>query len=179
MRLKRNFVRLFIGMVLALPSWSQVISTVGSSSAWGGPLGVKLDAAGNIYVADYLGHSVYKIDSQANITTIAGKSTAAGNSGDGNAATSALLVGPSAAVVDAAGNMYIADLLDSRIRKVSPTGIITTLVGGGAGFVDGPSASARVNGPLDLALDKAGNLYVVDYFNYRIRKITPSGVVST
>ncbi|HYL35056.1 MAG TPA: hypothetical protein VEV17_03990 [Bryobacteraceae bacterium] len=175
----RNTVGLFLGMALVLPSWSQVIGTVGGSNAWGGPLGVKLDPQGNIYVADWAGHAVYKIDSHANITTVAGKPGFGGNSGDGNQATSALLVGPAAAVVDKSGNVYIADYSDSRIRKVSPSGIITTLVGSHAGFADGPSGSALVNGPLDLALDSAGNLYVVDSFNYRIRKITPNGTVST
>src|SRR5260370_5471344 len=145
MRLRRNFVRLFVGLVLAVPSWPQVFNTVGSSSAWGGPLGVKLDARGNIYVGDWGGHAVYRIDSQANITTVAGSTGKGGNSGDGNQATSALLVGPTAAVVDASGTMYIADLNDSRIRKVSPNGIITTLAGGGARFADRPSASDRVN----------------------------------
>ena len=181
MRLRRNFAWICAGLALAVPAWPQVINTVASSTTWGGPLGVKVDRAGNIYVADYAGHAVYKIDTQANTTVVAGTAAVGGGggAGDNGPATKALLTGPAGVAVDAAGNVYIADLLDERIRKVTPNGTITTLLGGKAGYQDGAAATALVSGPLDLALDSAGNLYVVDYFNYRIRKITPAGVVST
>jgi uncharacterized protein (TIGR03437 family) len=155
---------------------------VASSSAWTGVERATFDAQGNLYVVDWGGHAVYKVDTQAAITTIAGTPGRAGSTGDGAAATSATINGPTGVAVDAAGNVYIACLGDHKIRKVDIKGIITTYAGNGrAGFSGdgGPAASAMLNSPLDLIIDRAGNLYLLDYNNFRIRKITPAGVIST
>jgi uncharacterized protein (TIGR03437 family) len=184
MRLKKNLTWLFLGLAVLLPAQAPVptISTVGSNSTWGGPINVKLDGAGNMYVADWGGHAVYKIDAQANITTVAGSPGKAGSTGDGASATLATLNGPSGVAVAPDGTVYITCLGDNRIRKVSPNGIITTFAGTGRaafGGDGGPSTQASLDYPLDVIMDSAGNLYIADYGNYRIRKITPGGTIST
>jgi uncharacterized protein (TIGR03437 family) len=135
-----------------------------------------------MYVADYGGHAVYKIDRLANTTTIAGTPGKPGFSGDGGLATSALLNAPSSVAVDAAGNIYIAELNNARIRKIGTNGIITTFAGTGvAGFSgDGGQASAaKFNFMLKIMTDSQGNLYIDDYGNGRIREISTAGIVST
>jgi len=115
------------------------------------------------------------------ISTVAGNG-AAGFSGDGDPATSAQLYGPTGVAVDAAGNLYIADSSNNRIRKVTPGGVITTVAGNGsAGFSGdgGPATSAQLAHPNDIAVDTAGNLFIVDTNNNRIRKVTPGGVITT
>lgn len=115
------------------------------------------------------------------ISTYAGDGTK-GYSGDGGAATSAELAYPVGAAMDAAGNLYIVDLTNNRIRKVTPAGVISTYAGDGtAGFSGdgGPATSAQLNGPLGIGLDTAGNLYIGDSYNQRVRRVTPEGVIST
>ncbi|MDO7848010.1 NHL repeat-containing protein [Hymenobacter sp. M29] len=110
-------------------------------------------------------------------------STLAGNGTFGfvdGAGTAAQFNGPDGVAVDGQGNVYVADNANSSIRKITPTGVVTTLAGNGtSGFADGPLAAARFYGPGDVAFDGQGNLYVADYDNQRIRKITPGGIVST
>ena len=116
-----------------------------------------------------------------NITTIAGNHTA-GYSGNGAAATAASLNDPFGVAADAAGNVYVADVVNHCIRKITPSGIITTIAGTGIqGFSGdgGPGTAAQLHGPCGVAVDASGNVYVADDFNNRIRKITPSGVIST
>jgi sugar lactone lactonase YvrE len=117
---------------------------------------------------------------QNNIVTVAGSSAF---NGDGGTATAALLNGPRALAMDAAGNLYIADLPDNRVRKVdAANGIITTFAGtgtAGPGGDGGPRTSAQFNSPSGLAFDGTGNLYVGDTFNNRIRKIATTGLIST
>ena len=178
----RSVQTLILAFGLTLGLRAQIITTAAGSSAWGAPLDVALDAAGNLYVADYAGHAVYKIDRLANTTTIAGTTGKPGFSGDGGLATAALLSGPTSVAVDAAGNIYISESNNARIRKVGTNGIITTFAGTGiAGFLgDGGQASAaRFNFILKMMLDGQGNLYLCDYSNYRIRKISTTGIVST
>ena len=113
----------------------------------------------------------------ATVSTLAGN----GTSGyiDGSAAT-AQFYGPEGAAVDAQGNVFIADNGNSCIRKVTPAGVVSTLAGNPTpGLVNGPLAAARFNGPIDVAFDGQGNLYVADFGNNCLRKITPAGVVST
>jgi DNA-binding beta-propeller fold protein YncE len=115
---------------------------------------------------------IRKIDKAGTITTVAGKGLA-GYSGDGGVATSAQLSGPLDVAVDSAGNLYIADSGNCRIRKVSTSGTITTFAGGNSSLGDGgPATAAELNLPCGVAVDAAGNLYIADYNNHRIRKVS-------
>jgi trimeric autotransporter adhesin len=148
------------------------------------PTGVAVDAAGNIYFSDTVNHRVRKVATTGTITTFAGNGFP-DDEGDGGAATDAKLNAPRGIAVDAAGNVYIADTLNHVIRKVSPSGIITTVAGNanlGAGFSgDGKEAtSAQLNYPFDVAVDDVGNLYIADFLNSRIRKVAGSnGIITT
>ena len=174
---------------------SGVISTIAGNGACGfsgdggvaaaaqlnGVTGVAVDATGNIYIADAYNHRVRKISSSGTITTIAGNGTP-GYSGDGAQATLCNLYYAWSVRVDGSGNVFIADYGNNRIRKISNSGIITTVAGNGtAGFSgDGFAAtSAQLNSPQGLALDAAGNIFVSDKLNHRIRKINSSGIIST
>jgi uncharacterized protein (TIGR03437 family) len=143
------------------------------------PTGVALDAAHTLYIADELNQRIRIVaNSNQYITTIAGDGTA-GYSGDKGQATAAELSSPFAVVVDASGNIYIADSVNNVIRMVTPGDIITTIVGDnalGAGYSgDGGAANAaQLAGPSALALDGAGNLYIADTGNNRIRKVALS-----
>jgi hypothetical protein len=146
--------------------------------------GVATDSAGNLYIADWQNNRVRKVDAGTGvITTVAGNGTA-GFSGDGAAATSATLKGPTGVVVDSAGNLYIADQANNRVRKVDAgTGVITTVAGNGtAGFSGdgGLATNAAMFSPTDLTFDSAGNLYISDNANSRIRKVAVgTGVITT
>jgi uncharacterized protein (TIGR03437 family) len=145
------------------------------------PGGVAVDQVGNLYIADSGNDRIRKVTSAGVVTTIAGNGIR-GFSGDGGPATSASLHRPVGVAVDAAGNLYIADTKNDRIRKVSPGGIITTTAGNGVrGFsADGGSAtSASLNEPLHVAVDVGGNLYIADTKNQRIRKVSPGGIITT
>lgn len=141
--------------------------------------GVALDATGNIYAADFGNHTIRKISPDGSVATLAG---AAGNCGSNDGAgAAARFCAPYAAVVDNTGNVFVADTSNQTIRKIAPGGIVTTIAGspGSAGSVDGPSAAARFAIPAGIAVDRNGNIYVADFGNYSVRKITPNGTVST
>jgi sugar lactone lactonase YvrE len=145
------------------------------------PLGMAADAAGNLFFADTGNNVVRKITPEGLITTVAGNGTCC-FSGDGGPATSAQLNAPNAVALDAIGNLYIADANNNRIRKVTPNGVISTCAGTGTpGFSGdgGPANLAQLNGPLAVAFDQVGNLYIADMWNYRVRMVTPSGTIST
>jgi uncharacterized protein (TIGR03437 family) len=147
-------------------------------ASFNGLAGIAIDRAGNLYVADFFNQVVRKI-SGGTVTTVAGNGTL-GYNGDNIPATSAQLAGPTGIALDAAGNLYIADGYNNRIRKVSG-GIITTVAGNGtAGFSGdkGPATSATLRQPSDVALDSGGNLYIADYGNNRIRMVA-NGVITT
>ena len=115
------------------------------------------------------------------ITTVAGNGEA-GFSGDGGPATGARLLDPRDIALDAAGNMFIADATNRRLRKVSPNGIISTAAGTGSFRAlgdGGPAAIAELNFPTRMALDTSGSLYVAEVDGHRIRKISPEGIIST
>lgn len=156
-----------------------IITTVASQAG----AAIAMDAAGNIYLLDRetAGSFVRKIDSLGRVSIVAG---VAGNgyNGDNIPAATAALNGPSDIAVDAAGNLYIADGGNSRVRRVGADGIITTYAGSGV-FGDsgdgGPAADARFEGPRLLTFDPNGNLYIADDYPTRIRKVTPAGIIST
>ncbi len=149
-------------------------------AALSGPTTARTDAAGNIYIADTFNNRIRKVTLAGSINTLAGSSGS--QLGDGGPALTASLAFPSSVLADAAGNVLIADTFNSRIRKVTPNGIITTIAGNGnPGFSgDGGSAlAATFLFPEDLALDSAGNLFVQDTGNARIRVVASSGNIST
>ena len=146
------------------------------------PRGIAVDGAGNLYIADTWNDRIRKVDTAGVITTVAGSGTN-GFSGDSGAATSARLNYPYGVTPDGAGNLYIADSRNNRIRKVDTAGVISTVAGGGtAGAFSGDGAAAtaaRLNLPGSLALDALGNLYIADRLNHRIRKVDTAGVITT
>ena len=148
------------------------------------PFSVAVDSSGNLYIADVDNHRIRKVIAATGvITTLAGTGSQ-GNIGDNIAATSAFLGGPSGIVLDAFGNVYIADAGTDRIRKVTTaTGIITTVAGTGVYGYNGDNisaTSATLGHPSGVALDALGNLYIADQSNDRIRKVTAAtGLIST
>jgi uncharacterized protein (TIGR03437 family) len=151
-----------------------------TSAELNGPRGVTEDQFGNLYIAEYNGQRVRKVTPGGIITTLAGNGTQ-GYSGDGGPATSAELNGPYRVTVDLAGNVYIPDSSNCRIRKVSPNGTITTIAGNGVpGYSGdgGPATSAELTYPEAVAFDSAGNYYIADKANV-VRKVDPSGTITT
>ena len=145
------------------------------------PSGVAVDGAGNLYIADSANNRIRRVDAFGAITTVAGTGES-GYSGDGGPAVEAALNNPADVAVDSAGNLYIADLYNSRIRRVNRLGIITTVAGTGeSGYSGdgGPANQARLFGPTGLAVDSAGNLYIADSANNRIRRVDTAGTITT
>jgi hypothetical protein len=145
------------------------------------PGGVSVDANNNLYIADTQNNRIRKVTSAGVITTVAGNGQP-GYSGDGGPALSAALNGPAAVITDGVGNLYIADLANNRIRKVTPAGVVTTIAGNGQfGYSGdgGPAASASLANPAGLGLDAAGNVYIADTLNNRIRVVNSSQIIST
>ena len=152
-----------------------------TSAQLSSPLGVAVDSVGNLYIADAGNHRIRKVSPSGIINTAAG-SGEEDFSGDGGLATSASLNLPNRVTVDAAGNLYIADIGNSRIRSVSGAGIIRTVAGNGLFKFSGdggPATSATLNLPRTVAVDADGNLYIADSLSNRIRKVSPDGIITT
>ncbi|MBI2928427.1 MAG: hypothetical protein HYY24_22385 [Verrucomicrobia bacterium] len=157
---------------------------IGSEARFGsqfgsGPSGVAVDSADNVYAADTFNHTIRKITPDGVVTTLAGSPGQSGSAdGTGSAAR---FNQPFGVAVDSAGNVYVADQTNHTIRKITPTGVVTTLAGkaGQIGSADGTGSAARFKHPRGVAVDSVSNVYVADYRNYTIRKITPAGAVTT
>jgi sugar lactone lactonase YvrE len=149
------------------------------------PAGLALDNYGNLFIAEQGGSRVRRVSPAGLATTVAGNGDCPTNSnelGDGGPATATVLCVPAAVAVDSAGNLYIADNVYNVVRKVSTNGIITTVAGGagvGHGGDGGPATAAQLNEPSGLALDTSGNLYIADAANYRVRRVSPTGTITT
>jgi uncharacterized protein (TIGR03437 family) len=146
------------------------------------PGGVAVDAVGDLFVADTYNNRIRKVSASGIITTVAGGGVFAGFGGDGGLATAASLLLPNGVAVDAFGNLLIADTSNSRIRKVSTGGIITTVAGSGtAGFSGdgGLATAAQMSSPTGVLADASGNLFIADTGNQRIRKVSASGIITT
>jgi sugar lactone lactonase YvrE len=150
----------------------------GLAATFDAPSGVALDASGNLYVADTGNDTIRKVTPQAVVTTFAGLAGTPGNvNGPG---TAARFYQPYGVTVDAGGNVYVADTGNSEVRMITPAGVVTTVAGNGvSGYTDGTGTGAQFRAPRGVAVDSAGNLFVADTANCEIRKITPSGVVTT
>ena len=145
------------------------------------PLGAAYDLSGSFYISDKYNNRIRKVDASGIITTVAGNGSS-GYSGDGGFATNASLTSPAGAALDAAGNLYIADASNRRIRKVDTNGLITTVAGNGSSLYWGEGVVATNNGlnlPFAVTLDSIGNLYIAVVNDHRILKVDTYGLIST
>jgi sugar lactone lactonase YvrE len=155
------------------------VDGTGTDARFSMPIGLAVDAGENVYVADFGSNTIRKITVDQAVTTLAGTASLSG-SADGTGA-SARFNWPWGVAVDRSGNVYVTDRGNETIRRITSTGVVSTFAGsvGQPGSADGTGPAARFNKPNGLAVDGSGNVYVADWGNSTIRKITPAGVVST
>jgi len=159
----------------------------GNTATFATPHGIAIDAAGNLYVADSMNSRIRKVTQQGEVSTFAGSTKGFASPGSifgirkkvpsDETAIPVKFGMPRGVAIDAAGNLYVTGA--DSIHKISPNGKVSLLAGGEEGFADGVGSAARFNMPRGIAIDAAGNLYVADMWNHRIRKVTPNGEVST
>ena len=145
------------------------------------PTSVIVDSAGNVYFSDSSNQRIRRVGVDGNISTIAGNGLD-GFSGDGGLATAASMSFPLGLARDQSGNLYFTDANNNRVRKITPTGFISTFAGNGAGDFagdGGPAIKASLNIPSDVAFDSAGNMYIADSGNNRVRKVDSAGIITT
>lgn len=148
----------------------------GTAAQFNMPIGIVKDASGNLFVCDRDNHRIRKITPAGVVTTFAG-STSGFQDGTG---TAARFNQPYSITIDGSDNLYVGDRINHAIRKITPAGVVTTLAGNGSpGNTNGTGSAASFNEPLGVAADAAGNIFVADYINGLIRKVTPAGVVTT
>jgi sugar lactone lactonase YvrE len=169
------------GLVATLagdPATRGNVDATGNAARFNHPVGLAVDTAGSLYVADTFTHTVRKVTSGGIVTTVAGTNAISG-SADGSGAA-ARFSGPAGVAVDAGGTVYVADTGNSTIRKITASGVVTTLAGlpGVGGSSDGAGSSALFSQPTNLAVDANGAVYVADTGNALIRKVTSSGAVT-
>jgi sugar lactone lactonase YvrE len=153
------------------------VDGAGSAALFYSPEGIAVDAAGYTYVADNGNNEIRKITPDGVVTTLAGNSAAGNVDGAGSVAR---FYSPEGIAVDAAGYVYVADNGNNEMRKIAPAGLVTTLAGSSAaGNMDGAGSAAGFNNAIGIAVDAAGYVYVADTGNNEIRKITPTGTVTT
>ncbi len=192
----KKLTLLFVTALLVHSSYAQVITTIagmGPGSGYSGdngpatgaklktPLPTKVDIHGNVFFSDYGNNVIRKIDAAGTITTIAGNGTA-GYSGNGAAATAAMLNGPQNLALDRYGNLFFADEANSVIRKIDTSGIITVVAGTNVMGYNGDNiaaTAATLNRPTGVAFDSSGNLYIADVYNFRVRMVNSSGIITT
>ncbi len=193
--MKKAYTLLTVALAFVSISNAQTINTVGGNGIIGfsgdggaatdaeldSPCGVAVDNIGNIFIGDWSNSRVRKINTAGTISTIAGNGVAS-YSGDGGPATAAEIYKDVSVTVDDKDNVYIADQFNNRVRKVNTSGIITTVAGNGVGSFNGdggPATAAEIYSPTDLKVDKAGNIFIADVLNQRVRKVNTSGIIST
>jgi len=151
----------------------------GSTAQFSYPMGVAVDASGNVYVADRENHKIRKITPSGVVSTLAGSTQGFKD----DTGTAAQFNQPTGLTVDNVGNVYVADAANNNIRKITPSGVVSTFAGqlGGSlgGYIDATGTSARFVYPTGITIDASGNLFVADYGNNKIRKITSARVVTT
>ena len=143
------------------------------------PNSLVADSAGNVYVSDTFNHTIRKLAPDGTATTLAGAAGVLGTA-DGSG-TGARFSSPNGIALDTAGNLFVADRGNHTIRKITPAGVVTTFAGlaGTPGSADGPAPVARLNSPSHLTADRDGDLWVCDFSNHTVRRITAAGVVTT
>jgi PKD repeat protein/sugar lactone lactonase YvrE len=172
LQLDSNLIRTIAGAGVA-----GNINALGTLARLNEPTGVCIDTAGNIYIADFANHSIRKVDPiTGQVTLLAGSGVAGYADGLGAAAS---FNSPTGLVCDIAGNVYVADQFNLRIRKITPAGLVTTFAGtGNVGTVNGPALNADFTFPCGITLDVNGNFYVADQYSHVIRKISNTGMVT-
>ena len=190
-----RLIALFFCVVSLFAQTAGTIQTIAGTGAQtysgdGGPaklaalnvaVDVSADRSGNLFIADQFNHRIRKIAHDGTISTVAGNGTQ-GFSGDGGPAVDAQINTPTGIFADTAGNLFIADVGNQRIRKVNSSGVITTVAGnGGKGYGGdgGPAVNATFYNAVRVVVDPSGNVLVADQSNHRIRKITPAGIITT
>jgi uncharacterized protein (TIGR03437 family) len=178
---QRPFLLFFLCAVCSAQTYTiATVAPTGTSGAVLGPTGLALDSPGNLYVADTFG-AIRKITPGGAISTVAGSYSAMGFGGDGGPAAQALFLSPAGVAVDSAGNIYVTDLGNNRVREINTSGIINTIAGGGTGNANGVAAtSVALSAPAGIAVDAAGNVYFSEggLNSSRVRKVTPGGTIS-
>lgn len=150
---------------------------IGTNASFGSPVGITIDAAKNLYVADPDNNLIRKIAPDRTVTTFVGSGRVGFSNGVGTAVS---FHTPSNLAFDSQGNLYVGERGNNSIRKITPAGVVSTFAGSGvAGYVEGVASTARFNNPSGMVFDKYGNMYVADRVNNCIREITPGGMVST
>jgi sugar lactone lactonase YvrE len=153
-----------------------LVDGIGSMAKFNNPSGMVIDQEGNLYVSDHSNHVIRKVTPNGVVSTYAGTGIAGFANGQ---RLNAKFNHPYGLAIDGNGNLYVGDVVNHRIRKISPDGIVTTLAGKRKGFAEGAGSLGRFNHPYGITVDKNNILYVADSYNNRIRKITPGGKVTT
>lgn len=153
------------------------VDGTGTAASFNAPQSIAIDGSGNLYVSEYVGCKIRKITPGGVVTTLAGSGQAGSKDGQGSAATFNF---PNSLIVDVANNVYVSQNWDSIIRKITPTGLVTTIAGDGlGGYIEGNAMTARFLLPYGFAIDAANNIFIADTGNGYIRKLSTTNIVST